>query len=114
MQNSGECETSSGALGGTCWLGHVVASRELATGLRVRRVQEQQNDSPQGSALRLRWLSERTNLVDGASNSPRLILQVSGDAKRVNMEREFEEIDSSGKWQNLYNVSRDPGPLVFL
>lgn len=49
---------------------HGVASRELATRLSVRRVLEQQTDSPQGSqgyTLLLRWLPGRTNLVDGAS-----------------------------------------------
>lgn len=29
------------------------------------------------------------------------------------MEQEFEDIDSSGRWQNLYNVSLDSGPPCF-
>lgn len=76
-------------------------------------------DSPQGSPglhrLLFRWLTESSNLVNGASNSLWLFCyQVSWGTYYDTMEQEFEDIDSSGKWQNLYNVSRDTGPLVFL
>lgn len=70
---------------------------------------------PQGSTLVLRWLSQGTNFGGRRFKQPAVILcKCLGGTKSVNMEQEFEEIDSSGKWQNLYNVSRDTGPLVFL
>ena len=34
--------------------------------------------------------------------------EVYRDNTQSNMEQELEEIDSSGQWQNIYNVSRLP------
>lgn len=68
-------------------------------------------DSPQGflglHTLLFRWLTERSKLVNGAENTLRLFRQVSGFTNYNTMEQEFQDIDSSGRWQNLYNVSRD-------
>lgn len=52
--------------------------------------------------------------LDGDPDAQRPNRRVTRGTICARMEKEFEDIDSSRGWQNLYNVSRGTGPFVFL